>query len=230
MVRALLLPSPILLTSASSAGGAVRALVRPSREEFLKINIRVRGGERAEKGLGGKKKIRYPRSPWLLSFPSFFPRRVYQLFLRFSLSLFFFFFFLRYPPAKRIARRRASAPSFSLFLDVTRQRRERAVERTREAREEQSDRFQGRGLASEEVGGAPSPPPPGGSAEEARESLFSQKRTARTWYSLCRPNKFIQTRSLFPLASLCSSVARTRRTREQLNGLTTFRLTCLPEQ
>lgn len=81
--------------------GALRAFARPSREEFLKINIRnMRGGER--RGCEATKNYSISCSPRpLLLFPPlpFFSLTHPPVFLPFS-------FFSRYPPAKRIVRSR----------------------------------------------------------------------------------------------------------------------------
>lgn len=98
--------------------GALRALVRPSREEFLKINIRVRGGDgrrgreakKKEKKREGKNIFDIPFAPALFSFlasPFFSLGYVYPGFPFVSSS------FFHYHP-KRIARNLSI--SLSLFL------------------------------------------------------------------------------------------------------------------
>lgn len=70
------------------SAGPFHALVRPSREEFLKINIRVRGGERRGYKAKKKKKIfDISFAPALLLFLPSSPMRLPQLF--FSFFLFF---------------------------------------------------------------------------------------------------------------------------------------------
>lgn len=91
-----------------------------------------------------------------------------------------------YPPARRIARNLSLS-----FLLLSRSRfRDMTLRTGDRGGKEGADRFQRRELVSEEVGRRPRA---SWGPVEARESLFSQKRAARTWYSFCRlglPNKF----------------------------------------
>lgn len=165
------------------SAGPFHALVRPSREEFLKINIRVRGGER--RGYKAKKKRKYSifRSPRLFSFFSLLPRCVYH-----SFSFRFSFFSLSSRKANR-------AHSVSLFLSFSHNPTSRTVgRRRRERREEETDRFQGRGLGSEEIAR-------GGLCRSAGEFIFSEMRYALGIVSLLpsfvasRINSFRRARS-----------------------------------
>lgn len=178
VVRTLLLPSLLLRGRC-----ALRARSPASREEFLKINIRVRGdeGERenTEKGLGGeekKKNIRY-RSVRPGFSPLFFPRCDYQLFFCF---FFLFFYFSSREANLAHSRRRAHRPlslSSSFFLDVTRHRHEQTVDRAGGKGRGDTDRFQGRRLASEEVGGDRARRARRNRRGSAGEFIFSEART-----------------------------------------------------
>lgn len=186
--------SPIPPHLSAPSAGALCALVRPSREEFLKINIRVRGGER--EGAAKQKKIRYPfvrASPF--PFPPFSLRYVYHLYFS------FFFFSSLF---SRRSESRAFGLSLSLIIPDVANRRRRV--RGGEGKGE-TDRFQGRGLASEEVrreivrGGHRK-----GGWREARESLFSQKRAARIWCRVSVPSLVVRRINSFRRS--CGSLAR----------------------
>lgn len=88
--------------------GALRALVRPSREEFLKINIRVRDGEGAAKQKKKERKNIFD----IPSAPALPPPSPSSLDASIPAFLSFLFLFFHYPSAKRIAR------NLSLSLSV----------------------------------------------------------------------------------------------------------------
>lgn len=210
MARALFLPSPIPPHLSALSAGALCALVRPSREEFLKINIRVRGGER--EGAAKQKKIRYPfvrASPF--PFPPFSLRYVYHLY--------FSFFFLSSLFSRR-SESRAFGLSLSLFsLSLSLIIPDVANRRRRVRRGEgkgETDRFQGRELASEEVRREIVR---GGMERSAGEFIFSEARRARIWCRVSVPSLVVRRINSFRRSWFARSLARLLASGVELSSL-----------